>query len=84
MYKRQGLGRDHLDFIVDDNPLKQGLFSPVSHIPVMAPDELYRRRPDYLLVLAWNFAEPIMSAHRRFAEEGGRFVVPMPEARVVV
>jgi len=79
-----GLGRDHLDFIVDDNPLKQGLFSPVSHIPVMAPDELYRRRPDYLLVLAWNFAEPIMSAHRRFAEEGGRFVVPMPEARVVV
>ena len=41
-------------------------------------DELYRRRPDYLLILAWNFAAPIMAAHRRFADEGGRFILPMP------
>ena len=79
-----GLGREHLDFIVDDNPLKQGLFSPVSHVPVLAPDELYRRRPDYVLVLAWNFADSIMATHRRYADEGGRFAIPMPEARVIV
>jgi SAM-dependent methyltransferase len=77
------LGREDLDFIVDDNPLKQGLFSPATHIPVVGPEELYRRRPDYLLILAWNFAEPIMAAHRRFADDGGKFILPMPVARIV-
>jgi SAM-dependent methyltransferase len=78
-----GLGRHELDFIVDDNPLKQGLFSPASHIPVLAPAELYRRRPDFVVILAWNFAAPIMEAHRRLAAEGGRFIVPMPEPGIV-
>jgi SAM-dependent methyltransferase len=77
------LGHEHLDFIADDNPLKQGLFSPVSHIPVVAAAELYARRPDYLLILAWNFAEPIMTAHRAYADQGGRFILPMPAARIV-
>jgi SAM-dependent methyltransferase len=78
-----GLGRDELDFIVDDNPLKQGLFSPASHIPVMDSSYLYSRRPEYLLVLAWNFADSIMAAHRRYASQGGRFILPMPVARIV-
>jgi len=77
------LGRHELDFIVDDNPLKHGLFSPVTHIPVFATEELYRRRPDYVLILAWNFAEPIMAAHRAYADRGGRFILPMPVARIV-
>jgi SAM-dependent methyltransferase len=77
------LGRRELDFIVDDNPLKHGLFSPVTHIPVFPPEELYRRRPDYVLILAWNFADPIMAAHRRFADTVGRFIVPMPVPRIV-
>ena len=77
------VGKDQVDFLVDDNPLKHGLFSPVSHIPVFAPSELYRRRPDYVLILAWNFAGPIMTAHQRFATEGGRFIVPMPAVRIV-
>jgi len=78
-----GLGRDDLDFIVDDNPLKQGRFSPATHIPIVAADELYRRQPDFLVVLAWNFAEPIMAANRKFVERGGRFILPMPVVRVV-
>ena len=77
------LGKDQLDFIVDDNALKHGLFSPVSHIPVFAPDELYRRRPDYVLILAWNFAAPIIAAHQRFVAQGGKFIMPMPTARIV-
>ncbi len=77
------LGRDELDFIVDDNPFKQGLFSPAAHIPVVAPEELYRRLPDYLLILAWNFAEPIMAMHRPYADRGGKFIVPMPSARII-
>ena len=77
------LGRDQLDFIVDDNPLKQGLFSPASHIPVMNASHIYSRRPDYLLLLAWNFAAPIMTAHQEYARQGGRFVLPMPVPRVI-
>jgi SAM-dependent methyltransferase len=77
------LGRDELDFIVDDNPLKQGMFSPASHVPVTNASELYRRRPEYLLILAWNFAEPIMAAHREYARHGGKFIVPMPAPQVI-
>lgn len=77
------LGAREIDFIVDDNPLKQGLFSPATHIPVLATDELYRRRPDYTLILAWNFADPIMAMHKRYVHEGGRFVVPMPVPRIL-
>jgi len=77
------LGRGELDFIVDDNPLKQGLFTPASHIPVTEPSQIYSRRPDYLLILAWNFAEPIMATHEEYARRGGRFVLPMPVPRIV-
>lgn len=77
-----GIGAETLDFIVEDNPLKQGLCLPMSHIPVLPTEELYRRRPDFVLILAWNFAEPIMAQHRRFADEGGRFILPMPEPRL--
>ena len=78
-----GLGNDILDFIVDDNPLKQGKFTPGFHIPIMAPEELYRQKPDYLVVLAWNFAEPIMEKHQKYKNIGGQFILPMPKAHVV-
>jgi hypothetical protein len=72
-----------LDFIVDDNPLKQGLFTPTTHIPVLSADELYERKPDYLLILAWNFAEPIMKMHQKYRDEVGQFILPMPEPEIV-
>ena len=78
-----GLGNDILDFIVDDNPMKQGKFSPGFHIPIMAAGELYKRMPDYLVVLAWNFAEPIMEKHEEYKKRGGKFILPMPKAHVV-
>lgn len=78
-----GIGSDLIDFVVEDNPLKHGRYLPISHIPVMATDELYKRRPDYALILAWNFADPIMRHHERFAREGGRFIVPMPDPKIV-
>jgi SAM-dependent methyltransferase len=77
------IGSNLLDFVVEDNPLKHGRYLPISHIPVMPTEELYRRRPDYTLILAWNFAEPIMAHHKRFALEGGRFILPMPDPHIV-
>jgi SAM-dependent methyltransferase len=74
---------DKLEFLVDDNPRKQGLYSPGCHTPVIASEELYTRRPDYVVVLAWNYAEAIIKRHQRFIAEGGCFVVPLPELRVV-
>ena len=78
-----GLGKEDLEFIVDDNPLKHGLFSPAAHIPVFAPEELYIRHPDYLLILAWNFADQIMANNQRYLLEGGKFIVPMPIPRII-
>jgi SAM-dependent methyltransferase len=72
-----------LAFLVDDNPHKHGLFSPGVHVPVVPSEELYVRRPDYVIVLAWIYAEPIIKRHRRFLEEGGKFIIPLPELKVV-
>jgi len=79
-----GLGPEALAYIVDDNPLKQGLYSPGHHIPVVPSAHLYEptHRPDYALILAWNFADSIMQAHRRFRDTGGRFIVPLPTVEV--
>ena len=77
------MGTEIIEFIVDDSPLKQGLYTPGFHIPVLPVSAAYDRRPDYLLVLAWNFAEPIMAKHKSFSEAGGRFIVPLPELRVI-
>jgi SAM-dependent methyltransferase len=74
---------DQLEFLADDNPRKHGLFSPGCHIPVLPSDELYARKPDYVIILAWNFSAPIIKRHRRFLDEGGKFVIPLPELRIV-
>jgi SAM-dependent methyltransferase len=75
-----GIEPGWLECIVDESPWKQGLYSPGHHLPVVAPEILYdgAARPDYALILAWNFAESIMSKHRAFLEGGGHFIVPLP------
>ena len=77
------IGADLVDFIVDDSPLKQGLYSPGSHIPVKPAAEIYSKQPDYLLLLAWNFADTIIKQHQQFTARGGRFIVPVPSVRIV-
>jgi SAM-dependent methyltransferase len=77
-----GLGPDLIDFIVDDSPLKQGLYSPGQHVPVLASGAIYESKPDYLLILAWNFAPSIMAKHKAYAEGGGHFIVPLPKLEV--
>jgi SAM-dependent methyltransferase len=72
-----------LEFLADDNPLKHGLFAPRCHVPVLSSEVLYARRPDYVVILAWNYAEQIIKRHQRYIDEGGTFVVPLPELRMV-
>ena len=72
-----------LSFLVDDNPVRHGRFTPGHHLPVLPSDALYERKPDDVLLLAWRYAEPILTRHARYRQEGGRFILPLPEIRVV-
>jgi len=74
---------EKLEFLADDNPLKQGLFAPKCHLPVLPSQELYARRPDYVVILAWNYAQPIMERHQRYIAEGGIFVIPLPDIKLI-
>jgi C-methyltransferase C-terminal domain/Putative zinc binding domain/Methyltransferase domain len=78
-----GIGPDIIDYIVDDSPLKQGLFSPGMHVPVLPPSAIAEREPDYLLILAWNFAEQIIARYADFRKGGGRFIIPVPKLEIV-
>jgi hypothetical protein len=78
-----GIRTDILDFTVDRNTYKQGLFLPGTHIPILAPEEIERRRPDYVFILPWNFRDEIMNQMAGIREWGGQFIVPIPEARIV-
>lgn len=78
-----GIDGTMLDYIVDDSPLKQGRLMPGTHVPIVGPLDFARGKPDYCLILAWNFAEPIRQNNAWFAEKGGKWIVPVPEPRVV-
>lgn len=78
-----GIGRETLDFIADRSTLKQGLYTPGTHLPIVPTDLLVTRRPDYVLLLSWNFAEEILAQQTEYLTLGGRFIVPIPEPRIV-
>ena len=67
-----GIGTDLLDYIVDRNPLKHGLYSPGMHIPVLGVEQLVEDPPDYLLLIAWNFADEIIRQQEQYRSAGGR------------
>lgn len=78
-----GIGPAILDFVTERSPLKIGLYTPGGHIPVVPDRRLLDDRPDYALLLAWNFADAIMANLRPYADRGGRFIIPIPEPRIV-
>jgi len=83
MINYSGIGREFVDFVVDRNTHKQGLYMPGRHIPVLAPEALLEQAPDYVLLLAWNFADEILQQQKEYQQRGGRFIIPVPHPRVV-
>lgn len=79
-----GLDTRLVDYVVDKNPLKVGLYTPGAHIPVKPVSVLENDTPDYLLILAWNFADEIMLQQARYAARGGKFILPIPQPVVVM
>ncbi len=78
-----GIGTDFLEFTVDRSPYKQGKFLPGTHIPILHPDRIREARPDYVLILPWNFKDEIVAQMAFIREWGGKFVVPIPGVRVL-
>ena len=76
------IGTQILDYIVEDSQYKQGLFTPGMHIPVVSPKEISKTNPDFIFILAWNFAKPIMKKLDQFKKDGGRFIVPVPAPKI--
>jgi hypothetical protein len=78
-----GIGRDVINYIIDDTPEKIGKFTPGNHIPIVRYDMLHKERPDYLVLLAWNFADELMRKTASYKSSGGRYIIPIPTVRVV-
>ena len=78
-----GLGTETIDYITDSAPSKQGKFTPGTHIPIVPPEKLKTSTPDIILITAWNYAKNIMEKEKWFKDQGGKFIIPIPEPVVI-
>ena len=77
-----GIRNDLIEFTVDRSPHKQGLLMPGTRIPVMHPDKIFERKPDYVLILPWNLKDEIMEQMAGVRDWGGKFVIPIPNPTI--
>jgi SAM-dependent methyltransferase len=78
-----GLDEQIITDVFDDNSLKIGRYSPCTKKKILPTSDIYTRKPDYLLILSWNYAEAMMKTHTGVKEWGGQFIVPLPEAQIM-
>jgi SAM-dependent methyltransferase len=77
------IGADTIDFVVDRSTYKQNRYIPGVRIPIRAPSQLLDAKPDYTLLLTWNFKNEILDQQQAYRDAGGKFIVPIPEVRIV-
>ena len=78
-----GISRDVIDYVVDHTPAKQGLYMPGVNIPIYPPEKLLEDMPDYVLILAWNFADEILEKSKEYRDKGGKFIILVPNLLVL-
>ena len=78
-----GIGKETIDYIIDDTPAKQGKFQSGPHLPIVGQSRILKERPDYLILLAWNFTEELMNKTAEYHKTGGHYIIPLPEVKVI-
>ena len=73
------IGRETIEFVADRSTVKQGLYTPGAHLPIKSPESLLTERPDHVLLLTWNFADEILQQQAAYRQQGGKFIIPVPE-----
>jgi len=77
------IGTDFLMFTVDRNPHKQGRLTPGMHLPIRPAEDLLVAMPDYTVILPWNIADEVLEQQAEYRRRGGRFIIPIPDAKLV-
>ncbi len=77
-----GIGKEYVEYVVDKNPHKQGLYLPGSHLSIREPKEIKNTKPDFVVILPWNIKEEIMNEISYIRDWGGKFVIPIPKVTV--
>ena len=77
------IGNKIISFIVDDNKLKQNRYTPGTRIPIFNSKQLYKKKPDYVILLAWNYSNFIIKTHKKIFKTGGKFIVPFPKIKII-
>lgn len=78
-----GIGKREIDFVVDSTPYKQGLYTPGHQLPIFPEEEILKKKPNYVFILAWNFAEEIIEKQQEYRKKGGRFIIPVPYVKFI-
>lgn len=79
-----GIGGKYLDYVVDDAPAKQGFYTPGTHVPIKSWESTTESRfPDYIVLFAWSFTDEVINKRCEYLKQGGKFIIPLPEVKIV-
>jgi methylation protein EvaC len=79
-----GIDNRYLDYVVDDAPAKQGFYTPGTHVPIKSWNYAKEAKlPDYAVLFAWAFTDEVIKKRQDYLQQGGKFIIPLPEVRII-